>query len=406
MARLLFLAHRLPYPPNKGDKVRSYHLLRHLAARHEVHLGTFIDDPDDEPHLPAVRALCASVHVSRIRPVWARSRSVWGLARGEALTLAYYRDGSLGRWVDELMRRDRIDATIVFSSAMAPYAASLRLPMLVDFVDVDSAKWAQYGSERPWPLSWLYQREGRRLLEYESLVARRAAACFFVTSKEVELFESLAPDCAGLACAIGNGVDAEYFAPGDALVSPFSDSEIPIVFTGAMDYWPNVDAVTWFADAMLPALRARWPATRFHVVGRSPSTAVQALRSAGVNVTGTVPDVRPYLQHAAVVVAPLRLARGVQNKILEAMAMARPVVAASACVEAIDATPGSELLPARDRDDYLAALFALIADPQRARAIGQAARARVVGDYSWPARLRPLDRRIDDVLAARASAAS
>ena len=399
MARLLFLAHRLPYPPNKGDKVRSYHLLEHLAARHEVHLGTFIDDPEDEAHLPAVRARCASVHASRIHPTRARVRSLWGLARQEPLTLAYYRDESLGRWVDETTRRQPFDASIVFSSAMAPYASALKMPMLVDFVDVDSAKWAQYGTERVWPLSWLYRREGRMLLDYERRIARLARASFFVTDKEVAFFETLAPDCAGLASAIGNGVDAEYFAPDPARASPFDVSETPVVFTGAMDYWPNVDAVAWFTEAMLPGLRARWPAVRFHVVGRSPTAAVQALRSAGVNVTGTVPDVRPYLQHAAAVVAPLRLARGVQNKILEAMAMARPVVAATACVDAIDATPGLELLACSDPADYLADLNDLIANPQRGRAIGGAARARVLHDYSWAARLRPLDQQLERLLA-------
>jgi sugar transferase (PEP-CTERM/EpsH1 system associated) len=219
MARLLFLTHRLPYPPNKGDKVRSYHLLKHLAARHEVHLGTFIDDPDDEVHLRAVRELCVSVHVSRIHPGRARLRSLWGLARREPLSLTYYRDASLSRWVDESSRQTRFDAVLAYSSSMVQFASSLRIPMLVDFVDVDSAKWTQYGSERAWPLSWLYRREGRRLLAYERRIARMAQALFFVTEKEVALFESLAPECVGLASAIGNGVDADYFAPDPSVTS-------------------------------------------------------------------------------------------------------------------------------------------------------------------------------------------
>jgi sugar transferase (PEP-CTERM/EpsH1 system associated) len=399
--RLLFLAHRLPYPPNKGDKVRSYHLLKHLAAQHEVHLGTFIDDPEDEVHLPAVRKLCASVHVSRIHPGRARLRSLCGLARREPLSLTYYRDRSLTHWVDESMQQRRFDAVLAFSSSMVPFALPLPIPMLVDFVDVDSAKWTQYGAEHPWPLSWLYRREGRLLLAFERRIAGLAQASFFVTEKEVALFESLAPECAGLASAIGNGVDADYFAPDPMVASPFGSGEIPIVFTGAMDYWPNVDAAIWFTEAMLPGLRARWPAIRFHVVGRSPTAAVQALRSAGVNVTGTVPDVRPYLQHAAAVVAPLRLARGVQNKILEAMAMARPVVAAASCVESIDATPGVELLASSEPDEYTAAVSGLIAEPHRAQAMGHAARTRVVGDYSWSARLRALDSRLSDAAVAR-----
>lgn len=400
MARLLFLAHRLPYPPNKGDKVRSYHLLKHLVARHEVHLGTFVDDPDDEVHLPTVRGLCASMHVARLDPRTARLKSLMGLLREQPLTLDYYADNSLRRWVDEVTRRLRFDAVIVFSSAMAQYASTLKLPTLVDFVDLDSAKWTQYGAEHRWPLSWLYRREGRALLEYERSVARQAQASYFVTDKEVALFESLAPDCAGLVRASGNGVDADYFSPDSAFATPFGSDEVPIVFTGAMDYWPNVDAVVWFTNDMLPVLRQRWPRLRFHVVGRSPTPAVRALMASGVNVTGTVPDVRPYLQHAAVVVAPLRLARGVQNKILEAMAMARPVVAASSCVDAIDGVPGRDLLPAARAEDFVATVDGLLQDPQRASSIGRAARECVLAGYSWEARLHGLDARLNAMIPA------
>jgi len=400
MARVLFLVHRLPYPPNKGDKVRSNHLLKHLVARHEVHLGTFIDDPDDEVLLPAVRGMCASLHVARLDPRTARLKSLGGLLRHEPLTLAYYADDSLRRWVDEVTHRLRFDAAIVFSSAMAQYVSTLNLPILVDFVDVDSAKWAQYGVEHRWPLSWLYRREGRALLEYERSVVHQAKASFFVTDKEVALFEALAPDCAGLVRASGNGVDAEYYSPDTNRATPFPRDEIPIVFTGAMDYRPNVDAVEWFAKEVLPALRQRWPRLRFHVVGRSPTAAVQALTADGVNVTGTVPDVRPFLQYAAVVVAPLRLARGVQNKILEAMAMARPVVAAAACADAIDAVPGRDLLAAATAEDFVTIVNGLLQEPQHAAGIGHAARECVLAGYSWDARLRDLDARLNAMVSA------
>ncbi len=400
MARILFLVHRLPYPPNKGDKVRSYHLLKHLVARHEVHLGTFIDDPDDEVHLPVVRGWCAGLHVARLDPRTARLKSLMGLLRQEPLTLAYYADNSLRHWVGDVTQRLHFDAAIVFSSAMVQYVLPPKIPTLVDFVDVDSAKWTQYGAEHGWPLSWLYRREGRALLEYERSVVHQAQASFLVTDKEVALFESLAPDCVGLVHASGNGVDAEYYSPDTPHATPFSADEIPIVFTGAMDYKPNVDAVEWFAKDMLPVLRQRWPRLCFHVVGRSPTAAVQALTAEGVNVTGTVPDVRPFLQHAAVVVAPLRLARGVQNKILEAMAMARPVVAAVSCADAIDAVPGRDLLAAATANDFVASVNGLLQEPQRAAAIGHAARDCVLAGYSWDARLRDLDARLDAVVSS------
>jgi sugar transferase (PEP-CTERM/EpsH1 system associated) len=241
----------------------------------------------------------------------------------------------------------------------------------------------------------LYRREGRTLLAYERAVAVRATRSFFATEKEASMFRALAPESSGRVDALCNGVDARYFSPHPDRASPFQADEIPLVFTGAMDYWPNIDAVCWFAREMLPALRKSWPALRLHIVGRSPAPAVRALASDSVQVSGTVPDVRPYLQHAAVVVAPLRLARGIQNKVLEAMAMARPVVAAAVCVEAIDARAGEHLVAAAEPADYVREIDALLRAPQAADALGRSGRARVLDAYGWEAQLRPLDRHVD-----------
>ena len=397
MANILYLVHRLPYPPNKGDKLRSYHLLKHLLERHRVFLGTFIDDPEDEPHIELLRGMCADLHVARIDPRLARLRSLNGLVAGEPLTLAYYRDGGLRTWIDECCRTNAIDAAVIFSSAMAQYVEDKPLlPTLIDFVDVDSAKWTQYAAKHRWPLSWLYRREGETLLAYERRMAARATRGLFVTEAEVALFTRLAPECSRQVEAVGNGVDADYFSVDPERPSPYRAGELPVVFTGAMDYWPNIDAVTWFAREMLPELRARQPQARFVIVGRNPAPEVTALADEQVVVTGTVADVRPWLQHAKVVVAPLRVARGIQNKILEAMAMARPVVASSDCAAVIDAESGEgegqELLDASDAATFVAAIAALLADPERAAAIGQSARRRAVARYSWQANMSRVDR--------------
>jgi sugar transferase (PEP-CTERM/EpsH1 system associated) len=405
MANVLYLVHRMPYPPNKGDKVRSYHLLRHLAAKHRVWLGSFVDDADDEPHVKTLRQWCVDLHLARLHPRSARLQSLPALLGDEPLTLRYYRDAGLAQWVKAVAARERLDAVVVFSSSMVQYAEGLGVPVLIDFVDVDSAKWTQYADHHRWPLSWVYRREGERLLAYERAVALRVARSFFATAQEAELFRRLAPECTAQVDWFGNGVDADFFAPDAARPSPFPSGEIPLVFTGAMDYWPNVDAVTWFAREALPALRARWPALRFHVAGRSPAPAVLALAGDAVNVTGTVPDVRPYLQHAAVVVAPLRLARGIQNKVLEAMAMARPVVASAACVQPIAARPGVELIAAGDAADYVREVDALLRDATRAGAIGAAGRAAVLRTHSWPAQLATLDRHLDALRAREPLAA-
>ena len=393
MANILYLVHRLPFPPNKGDKVRSYHLLRHLLQNHRVFLGTFIDDPDDEQHLPTLKALCPDLHVERLHPRTAKLKSLSGLLRGEALTLAYYRSAGMQRWVQNTVAAHPMRASVVFSSSMAPYAQALapQVPMLVDFVDVDSAKWTQYAPEHRWPLSWLYRREGRRLLAYERAVAAQAQRSFFVTPNETALFVSQAPESAGRVQSLSNGVDSDFFALDTQRPSPFAPNEQAVVFTGAMDYWPNIDGVSWFVADMLPQLLARWPRARFYIVGRSPSPQVQALASAQVVVTGTVPDVRPYLQHAAAVVAPLRVARGIQNKILEAMAMQQPVVTVHSCAEAIGATAAQGQLRADTPEQFLQALQPLLDAPEHAAALGRAARQFVVQRFSWQAHLSGID---------------
>jgi polysaccharide biosynthesis protein PslH len=395
MANLLFLVHRMPYPPNKGDKVRSYHLLKHLAETHRVFVGTFIDDPADAAHIDTLRTLCAGLFVTPLNPRRARVASLAGLLHNDALTLHYYRDAGLQRWVDQTVQGENIAATVVYSSSMAQYAqAHPRLPMLVDFVDVDSAKWSEYATQHRWPMSWLYRREGRRLLAYERQVAAQARRSFFSTDKETQLFCGLAPECAGQVQAMNNGVDAQFFSPEANRASPFAAGELPLVFTGAMDYWPNIDAVTWFAREVLPVLREQRPRLRFHIVGRAPTPAVRALASDAVRVSGTVPDVRPYLQYAAVVVAPLRLARGIQNKILEAMAMGRPVVASTACVDALVAEPGGEILAATEAADFVRAVDLLLRAPDRAAAIGTAGRLRVLHSYTWAAHMAVFDRHL------------
>jgi len=396
MSNLLYLVHRLPYPPNKGDKVRSFHLLRHLAAKHRIFLGTFIDDPADEAYVEKLPEFCAGMHIVRMSPGMAKIRSLSGLLSNEALTLPYYRNAGLQAWVNRTIQDEKIDAAIIFSSAMAQYVEGHpRLSTLVDFCDVDSAKWTQYAPNHRWPFSWIYRREGERLLAFERKIAASTDHSFFVTENEVELFLHSAPECREKVSPMCNGVDSYFFSPEHDLVSPFSADEVPLVFTGAMDYWPNIDAVKWFAEEILPRLLPRWPNLRFYIVGRSPTPAVQELAGERVVVTGTVPDVRPYLRHACVVVAPLRVARGIQNKVLEAMAMGLPVVVAKGCGEAVDAVPERDLLLADDTEDHVRQITALLDSPERRAEVGQAARRQVVLRYSWDAHLSIIDQYLE-----------
>jgi sugar transferase (PEP-CTERM/EpsH1 system associated) len=291
--------------------------------------------------------------------------------------------------VREVVERERIERAFVYSSSMAQYVMGLpQLRSVVDFVDMDSAKWADYAALRSWPASALYRREARRLLDFEKEVAAHAAASVFVTEEEARRFTGEIGDRARVH-TIRNGVDSDYYSPAHRFPSPFAAGERAIVFTGAMDYWPNIDAVVWFAREVMPRLRER--GLRFYVVGMNPDATVRALaEDAGTVITGRVADVRPYLQHAEVVVAPLRVARGIQNKVLEAMAMGKAVVASTNSAAALSARAGMEIEVAGEAAEFAAKVLALVGS-REARTMGERARARVLADYVWQASFAQLD---------------
>ena len=393
MQHLLYLTHRIPYPPNKGDKLRSYHLLQQLLARYRVHLGTFVDDPHDWAHADALRRMCGESRLVRLQPAWARIRSLRALATGEAMTLPYYRDAALQSWVDDVMIRYSIKHVVVFSSAMAQYVSGARnARRIADLVDVDSDKWLQYAAKKSWPLSAVYRRESATLLSYERKIAREFDATVLVSKAEAALFKRLVPEASARISHANNGVDADYFSPERDYANPYRAGEHVVVFTGAMDYWPNVDAVDWFAREVFPEILAGVGAARFYVVGGRPAPAVRALaKLPGVVVTGGVPDIRPYLAHAELAVAPLRVARGIQNKVLEGMAMARLVIVSPEAMEGLEAIPGKELLVASGATEFAALVRAALQTDQY-QAFGPAARRRVLSDYSWERNLGRFNR--------------
>ncbi len=402
MANILYLVHRLPYPPDKGDKVRSFNFLKHLLASHRVFLGTFLDDSADKVHVPVLEGLCAEAKVINLNVSLTKIKSTVGLLFGESLTVRFYQNKEMTRWVNKIYEKENIDLTVVFSSAMAQFVPKSKYSTtLVDFVDVDSEKWKQYSQARSWPMSWVFERESRYLLDFEMAISKNVKQTFLVTDEEVELYRKLAPTASEHVSTLMNGVDDVYFSPIDGRISPFlkdasGKDEVPIVFTGAMDYWPNIDAVQWFVKSILPKLLNENKNINFYIVGRNPTAAVEALSSPNVTVTGTVSDVRPYLQHAAVVVAPLRVARGIQNKILEAMAMAKPVVASDSCVRVIEAEEGVEIFSAKNELIFFEKIMNLLRYPHEANSMGLAARNKVISDFSWKAHLAQIDRHISN----------
>ncbi|NBC32097.1 MAG: TIGR03087 family PEP-CTERM/XrtA system glycosyltransferase [Alphaproteobacteria bacterium] len=400
MADILFLGHRIPYPPNKGDKIRSWNFLAHLAAHHRVHLGCFIDDPADWDHVATLLDICQETNFVQLPRSPLRPGNAGALLDGMPITIRHFRRAAMRRWVADICTRRPIDAVFVFSSAMAQYLnaqAARALPAVVDFVDVDSDKWRQYAERKSGPGGWIYRRESRALLAFERETAVRTARSVFVSDNEAALFRSLAPETAGKVMAIPNGVDTVFFDPAQDFASPFAPGDTALVFTGAMDYWANVDAVTWFAETVLPAVRRTRPKVRFWIVGANPDPAVQRLAERpGIVVTGRVPDTRPYLAHAALVVAPLRIARGTQNKVLEAMAMGRPVLTTPAAAAGAEAcVAGTDLVVTDTADAWAAVIGSLLADTAGTGALGRHARQRVLASYGWQSSFDRLDRVLD-----------
>ena len=402
MPDLLFLTQRIPYPPNKGEKIRSFRVLQHLRARYDVHLGCLVDDPTDERHVPTVEAMCKSAHIARLDRRRAKLTCLTGLLTGEALSVAFYRDRGLARWVRATLRDVRPEAVVVSSSNMAPYVQSqlgAELVALCDLVDVDSEKWRAYAEAGGGPMQLVHRREWRKVAALEASIADAFDWSTFVSTEEAALFKAQVPHLADKVRAIANGVDFGYFDPAIEQTPPYPTDRPRFVFTGTMDYPPNVDAVRWFALEILPIVRRTLPDAQFHVVGASPAADVQALAGHSVFVTGRVPDVRPYLQYASAAVAPMRIARGIQNKVLEAMAMARPVVVTGDALEGIEAEPGSDVLLAEGPEAFASSCVAA-AGPEGA-AIGQAARRRVERDYGWGSRMRGFDPLLDGTQRSR-----
>lgn len=390
--RLLFLTQRIPYPPIKGEKIRPLQILRWLAERYEVYLGCLIDDPDDWQHTEIVAELCADAHFAGLNRRAAYARSLTALVKGTPQSFEFYRNAGLQRWIDAVLSKQRPDVIFVCSSNMTTYVTGRTdgsATVVIDYADVDAEKWRAYAERSRFPMSWVYAREARSTLRKEREAARSAAACTFVTEPEAALFRDLAPEAAGKTFAVVSGVDTDYFNPEEADPAPYPSDVPNFVLTGTMSYPPNIDAARWFCDEILPAVRARHPRAAFQIVGAQPTAAVIALGERdGVHVTGRVADVRPYLAGATAAVVPLRVARGIQNKVLEGMAMAKPVVATAEALEGIDARPGREIVLAKTAESFAAALISLADGTYPGQQeMGGLARQRMLQDYSWHARL-------------------
>jgi len=392
--RILMLAHRIPYPPHTGDKIRAYQIARHLARAHEVTLGFVIDDAADRAGLDALRRDVADLEWGALWKPAALARGLAGLGLGRSLSITYFRSGRLARRVARRLRDQPYDVVYVSSSPMAEYVRGTSLPVVMDFVDVDSDKWTQYAAKQRPPRSWAYRLEGRRLRRFEAEAVRWGHRCILATTVEESLLKSFAPWAR--TAVIPNGVElAGYGPPADGPT---------VIFTGAMDYLPNVDAVQHFCDDIFPAVARAVPGARFLIVGLNPSPAVRRLGEIpGVTVTGAVPDVQPYYREAGVCVAPLRIARGIQNKVLQAMALGVPVVATSAAGRGLECRPGEHFLVEDDPARFAENVIGLLRDREARIALATRARAFVERHHSWSAVLERVESIVVQAAESRAA---
>ena len=391
--RVLFLTHRLPYAPNRGDRIRAYHLLREMTRWADVSLFSLVHDDEEEAESASV-LLARPVVTARVPH--GRNHLLGALRMGSSrpLTHSLLDAPDATTKLAGLVRTVRPDVVLAYCSGMARFALEPPLsgvPFVLDMVDVDSEKWRTLAGRSAAPRRWIYSREARTLSAFERAASQRARAVLVVSEHEREVLRVLAPDAR--IEVVPNGVDVEAFRP---IGPPAAD---PVVaFTGMMDYEPNVAAVTWFATAVWPPVLAANPQARFLVVGANPTRDVMALatRHASIEVTGRVDAIQPYLWRAAVAVAPLFTARGLQNKVLESLAAGLPAVVTSAVAAGLPAGVDRGCAVADEPDAFARAVCALLAaSPEERRARAAAAGVEHLG---WGTQLAPVRGILDDAV--------
>ena len=385
--KILYLCHRFPFPPKRGGKIRPFNMIRHLSASgHEVIVASLARSTQEVNEGRGISPYCSSFEIVEVRDPMQMARMVALLPTPTPSSVGYFYSPKLARLVRDLLRRQRFDLILVHCSSVAQYVAGVRgVPKILDFGDMDSQKWLEYARYKPFPLSAGYRLEGIKLQREEKRLARMFDLCTATTRAEWETLEGY-----GLGVAsdwFPNGVDADYFAPTEEPYDPDT-----LAFVGRMDYYPNQECMFDFCANVLPLVRRRRPGVQLLIVGADPSAEVKKLGEIpGVTITGSVPDVRPYLRKSAVMVAPLNIARGTQNKILEAMAMGVPVVTSRAAAKGVDAVAGEHFVVADTAEEKANAMLRLIEDRGERHRLAIAGRSRMLSHHSWPSSMRRLD---------------
>lgn len=394
--RILYVCHRFPYPPKRGGTIRPFNMIKHLAQKHEVVVCSLTRSPQMTADAQGIAPYCAEFHIGQVDDRIQTLRMLATVPTPSPASMSFFHSSKLAREIRRQLATKKFDLIFVHCSSVAHYVEDVQgIPKILDFGDMDSAKWLEYAHEKPFPKSLAYWWEGVRLRAEEKRLARKFDFCSTITRAEHQTLLSYGVDTP--SDWFPNGVDNSFFAP----VEDVEYDPDTLVFVGRMDYYPNQQAMFNFCRDVWPLLRARRPTLKLQIVGAEPSKAVLALGDLpGVTVTGTVPDVRPYVTRAALTVAPLRIARGTQNKILEAMSMGIPVVASELAAAGVDAVPGEHLLAADEPQAMCDAILGIVENPAERARLAKAGRERVLSNHAWPASMKRLDAIIERCLAA------
>lgn len=393
--RILYLSQRVPYPPTRGDKIRSFNQIKFLSRFHEISLVCLADNSSDLLHASALKPFCKSVEIVPLSPIFARLNALIALFRNRPLTLGYFYSETLKGIVEDKLKSETFDLLFVFCSSMAQYVEDVtHLPKVIDYVDVDSEKWAQYALHAKFPLHHIYKIEGHRLKVYEALLCDKFQRGFLVSEKEVDDFFHKVTFCQTIV-PLMNGVDLEKLQPCEQPYDP-----LRIVFIGVMDYFANVETVLYFYRKIFPFIRKEVPGVKFYVIGSNPVKEIIELgkKDKGIIITGHVESIQPYVQPAAVFVAPMRIARGVQNKILDAMAMGIPVVTNSLGSKGVSVRAGTEILVEDNPYDFAMLVVKLIQNNVWRGEISRSARKAVEDKYNWNTNLSGLNAILSEVI--------
>jgi sugar transferase (PEP-CTERM/EpsH1 system associated) len=393
--RILYICHRFPYPPKRGGKIRPFNMIRHLAQQHEVVVCSLSRSDEETAEAQGIAPYCSEFHLAQVDNRLQSLRMVATLPTPITASTSFFHSPELARKIRSLLAQKRFDLIFVHCSSVAHYVQHVTdVPKILDFGDMDSHKWLEYAQYKPFPLSMGYWWEGQRVLAQEKRLARRFDVCTATTKAEWQTLEGYR--AASATDWFPNGVDSQFFAPGSEPHDPDT-----VVFVGRMDYYPNQQCMFEFCAEVLPRLRAKRPSVKLKIVGADPSPAVRRLGELlGVTVTGSVPDVRPHVTQAALTVAPLRIARGTQNKILEAMAMGVPVVCSRIAADGVDAVPGEHLLATQTPQECADAVLRVLEDPSLRNRLAQAGRERVLSHHAWPSSMRRLDAIVERCLGS------